>query len=90
MWFALVISIESAVADENTDCPDAASVDTLLSVVHEQFHGRILTLALENKDGKCVYEIKWLTPAGQVRRLYYDAENLMQLKVIRPDLEEDK
>ena len=88
MSFALAVPATSATADDYADCPNAAALDALLTVIRKQFDGRILTLALKNDDGSCVYSIKWLTSAGQVRKLRYDAENLKLLKATGRHLEE--
>jgi uncharacterized membrane protein YkoI len=58
---------------------DARSIHDLLQRVGSQFAGSVLKIELEHEDdGKAswVYEVKLLTPQGDVLELAYDAATL--------------
>ena len=58
---------------------DARSVHELLQRVRSKFPGSVLTVELEHEDegeAPWVYEVKLLTPEGDVLELAYDAASL--------------
>ncbi|MDX1431378.1 MAG: PepSY domain-containing protein [Gammaproteobacteria bacterium] len=58
-----------------------ASVMQLLERVRRDYRGDVLELELEDEDGRPEYEVKLLTPQGNVLKLYYDARTLEVLEV---------
>lgn len=58
-----------------------ASLMLLLERVGRDFEGDVLELELEQEDGRPVYEVKLLTPKGNVLKVYYDARTLDVLEV---------
>lgn len=49
------------------------SLQTILDRVQAEFNGSLLEVELEDEDGRWVYEVKLLTPAGAIVKLEYDA-----------------
>lgn len=53
----------------------------ILDVVKTKVPGDVIEVELERDDGAWQYEVKVLTPAGQVRKLYLDARNAAVLRI---------
>jgi hypothetical protein len=62
-----------------------APLEQLLARLGERFPGRILKVELEREDDRpgpgWVYEVKLLTPSGNVLKLEYDARTLALIEV---------
>jgi hypothetical protein len=89
---ALVIGPLPASGDEDEAPPRAAieageiaPLEQLLARLRERFPGRILEVELEREDDRpgpgWVYEVKLLTPSGQVLKLEYDARTMELIEV---------
>lgn len=70
----------------HSDAAEIASLEQLLNRVRHSFRGRILQVELETEDENdledgWVYEVKILTPHGQLIKLTYDAHDLSLLGV---------
>ena len=49
--------------------------------MQKEFEGIILELELEEEDLRWIYEVKLLTPQGNVLKIDYDAKTMAVLKV---------
>lgn len=88
LLFGWVLTIGLAQADDEREdpngiggCSPLAPVEQLLAQARSRYPGRVLKLELEEEHGTCMYEVKWLTPAGNVLKLYYHARSLKLLRV---------
>lgn len=53
----------------------------ILEAVRAKVPGDVVEVELEREDGAWQYEVKVLTPAGRVRKLYLDARNASVLRI---------
>lgn len=53
----------------------------ILAIAQEAVAGDVVEVELEQEDGKLIYEIKVLTPAGRVREIELDARTGAVLKI---------
>ena len=56
-------------------------VEQLFQQVKREFEGIILELELEEEDLRWIYEVKLLTPQGNVLKINYDAKSIALLTV---------
>ncbi len=56
-------------------------VEQLFQKVQKEFEGIILELELEEADLRWIYEVKLLTPQGNVLKIDYDAKTMAVLTV---------
>jgi hypothetical protein len=56
-------------------------VERLFKQVQTEFEGIILELELEEEESRWIYEVKLLTPQGNVLKIEYDAKTLALLTV---------
>jgi uncharacterized membrane protein YkoI len=89
LFVGLVLACAAAaVADGNHDRAKAAReagqivpLQAILDRVQAEFTGSPIEIDLEDDDGPWVYEIKLLTPAGAIVKLYYDARDGRLIRV---------
>ncbi len=89
LFVALVLACGAAVvAGEHHDRAKAAReagqivpLQAILDQVQAEFTGSPIEIDLEDDNGPWVYEIKLLTPAGAIVKLYYDARDGRLLRV---------
>lgn len=60
---------------------EVVPVEQLFQKVQEEFEGIILELELEEEDLRWIYEVKLLTPQGNVLKIDYDAKSMAVLTV---------
>lgn len=60
---------------------EVVPVEQLFQKVQREFEGIILELELEEEDLRWIYEVKLLTPQGNVLKIDYDAKTMAVLKV---------
>lgn len=60
---------------------EVVPVEQLFEKVQKEFEGIILELELEEEDLRWIYEVKLLTPQGNVLKIDYDAKTMAVLKV---------
>ncbi|MEO8325679.1 MAG: PepSY domain-containing protein [Nitrospirota bacterium] len=60
---------------------EVVPVEQLLQKVKKEFEGIILELELEEEDLRWIYEVKLLTPQGNVLKIDYDAKTMAVLTV---------
>jgi len=59
---------------------EALPLRTILDKVAAEFPGEMIEAELEDEDGRLAYEIKLITPDGNVLKVYYDARDGRVLK----------
>ncbi|MFA7429114.1 MAG: PepSY domain-containing protein [Rhodospirillaceae bacterium] len=59
---------------------EVLSLRTILDKAATDFPGDLIEAELEHEDDRTIYEIKLLTPEGQVLKLEYDARTGVLLK----------
>ncbi len=68
---------------------EVVPVEQLLGVIRQRFDGRILKVELDQEwriGGRIwVYDVKILTPEGEVLKLEYDARSLELIELQRPN-----
>lgn len=76
----LAILAAAGAADDDHEAARAAlqrgetmPLSRLLALVEAEFDGRLVEVELEREDGRLVYEVEILTPAGRLIELTYDA-----------------
>lgn len=60
---------------------EVVPVERLFQQVQTEFEGMILELELEEEDLRWIYEVKLLTPQGNVLEIDYDAKTMALLNV---------
>ncbi|HSF10052.1 MAG TPA: PepSY domain-containing protein [Nitrospirales bacterium] len=60
---------------------EVVPVQQLFQKVQKEFEGIILELELEEEDLRWIYEVKVLTPQGNVLKIDYDAKTMAVLTV---------
>lgn len=60
---------------------EVVPVEQLFQKVQREFEGIILELELEEEDLRWIYEVKILTPQGNVLKIDYDAKTMAVLTV---------
>ncbi|GJL60686.1 MAG: hypothetical protein NPIRA03_35430 [Nitrospirales bacterium] len=60
---------------------EVVPVEQLFQKVQKEFEGIILELELEEEDLRWIYEVKLLTPQGNVLKIDYDAKSMAVLTV---------
>lgn len=60
---------------------EVVPVEQLFKKVQKEFGGIILELELEEEDLRWIYEVKLLTPQGNVLKIDYDAKTMAVLTV---------
>ena len=60
---------------------EVVTVEQLFQKVQKEFEGIIIELELEEEDLRWIYEVKLLTPQGNVLKIDYDARSMAVLKV---------
>ncbi|HTH15606.1 MAG TPA: PepSY domain-containing protein [Magnetospirillum sp.] len=60
---------------------EVVPLKTVLDAVARDFPGDVIETELEEWHGRPVYEIKLISPTGQVMQLHYDARDGSLLKV---------
>lgn len=60
---------------------EVVPVEQLFKNVQKDFEGIILELELEEEDLRWIYEVKLLTPQGNVLKIDYDAKTMAVLTV---------
>ncbi|GJL54252.1 MAG: hypothetical protein NPIRA02_13840 [Nitrospirales bacterium] len=58
-----------------------APIQQLLTRINQDFDGIILEIELEEDDAQWIYEVKLLTPQGNVLEVEYDAKSMDRLNV---------
>ncbi|WP_447970242.1 PepSY domain-containing protein [Nitrospira sp. M1] len=58
-----------------------APIQQLLTRINQEFDGIILEIELEDDDAHWIYEVKLLTPQGNVLEVEYDAKSMDLLNV---------
>lgn len=53
----------------------------VLAVMNRKFQGKMLEVELQNVDGRWLYDIRLLTPAGWIIDLFYDARTAELVEV---------
>ena len=64
------------------------SLETIYNLAQTHYSGgRILETELEEREGRYIYEVEILIPTGEVRELYYNAQNgeLLFYEIYLPD-----
>lgn len=56
----------------------------IIAAVRRDNPGEIVEIELEHEHGRWIYEVKILTPQGEIRRLDYDARSAERLSGPRP------
>lgn len=56
----------------------------IIAAVRRDDPGEIVEIELEHEHGRWIYEVKILTPQGEIRRLDYDARSAARLSGPRP------
>ena len=69
------------VADYQHLKAEVVPVERVLQQVQTEFEGIILELELEDEESQWIYEIKLLTPQGNVLKIEYDAKTMALLNV---------
>jgi len=69
-------------AKAERDAGRIVPLQTILDRVQAEFHGSPVAIELDDEDGRWVYAVKLLTPAGAIVKLEYDARDgrLLQVK----------
>ena len=88
----LALTTGAAHADDDDDEADhararravqaglAMPLPAILDKLKTQYPGQVMEVELEREDGRWVYEIKLLTPQGQLRKLEVDARDATVLR----------
>jgi uncharacterized membrane protein YkoI len=63
------------------DAGQIVPLQTILDRVQAEFHGSPVAIELEDEDGRWVYHVKLLTPAGAIVKLEYDARDAQLRRV---------
>ena len=63
------------------DAGQIVPLQRILDRVQAEFHGSPVAIELEDEDGRWVYAVKLLTPAGAIVKLEYDARDASLLRV---------
>jgi uncharacterized membrane protein YkoI len=59
---------------------EALPLRTILDKAAAEFPGELIEAELEDEHGRLIYEIKLITPDGNVLKVYYDARDGSVLK----------
>lgn len=62
----------------------------IIAAVQRDNPGEIVAVELEHERGRWIYEVKILTPQGEIRRLDYDARSAERLTGPRPPRSEHR
>ncbi len=60
---------------------EIAPLRDVLGEMNKRFHGTMLEVELQNVDGRWLYDIRLLTPAGWIIDLFYDAKTKQLVEV---------
>ena len=60
---------------------EIVSLQAILDRVHAEFTGSPVEIELDDDDGRFIYKVKLLTPAGAIVKLEYDARDGRLLRV---------
>ncbi|MDR4496290.1 MAG: PepSY domain-containing protein [Nitrospirales bacterium] len=60
---------------------EVVPVERVFQQVKSEFEGIILELELEDEESQWIYEVKLLTPQGNVLKIEYDAKTMDLLKI---------
>ncbi len=60
---------------------EVVPVERVFQKVQTEFEGIILELELEDEESQWIYEVKLLTPQGNVLKIEYDAKTMALLNV---------
>ena len=78
---ALAVCPETAHADNHRRARDAVTagevlpLSAVLGIVRSQFSGRVMDVDLKQRGQSMVYQVKLLTPDGQLMRISVDARS---------------
>ena len=83
----VVFTIEPAAIDEACikvaarEAGQIVPLQTIVDRVQKEFTGTLVSVEFEDDDGRFIYKVKLLTPAGAIVKLEYDARDGRLLRV---------
>ncbi|WP_454061032.1 PepSY domain-containing protein [Candidatus Nitrospira salsa] len=80
-WSVLPAHAEDDLLPYDQIKTELAPIQQLFTRINQEFEGIILEIELEEEDASWIYEVKLLTPRGNVLEVEYDAKSLDLLNV---------